>query len=135
MLVCCVYCRAKKWIVKIRRRELDGVALLLIQKCYMCSSHFEDNAYMCPELRHSTSRLNWNALPSIWNHENPSVDSRFKPRKQPMKRQPLPTSKTPRFKRCTSRPAEARGRGVVTPAYLFCGGHNVLFLHCDPAEK
>ena len=49
---------------------------------------------MCSELRHSTSRLNWNAIPTIWSHNNPPVDSMLPHRKPPKERQPsLETNK------------------------------------------
>jgi hypothetical protein len=83
-------CRCKQWIAKLKRSDLDGIALATIQKRYLCSTHFENTAYMCSELRHSTSRLNWNAIPTVWNHANPPADSMLPHRKLPKEREPLP---------------------------------------------
>ncbi len=44
---------------------------------------------MCPALRHTSSRLKWDAVPSIWCHKNPPADSKVKARKPPIQRFPL----------------------------------------------
>ena len=41
---------------------------------------------MCPALRHTSSRLKWDAVPSIWHHKNPPADSNVKFRKPPVQR-------------------------------------------------
>ncbi len=58
-------CRAKKWVVNLRNASLDKLPLVQLQNKLVCSKHFEDSAYSCVAERSTTSRLNWNATPTI----------------------------------------------------------------------
>lgn len=77
-IVMCL-CRRKEWKRLLRRKDLDKVPISKFRNRYLCSRHFSDSAYMCPHLRHSTSRLNYNAKPSIWDFEIPKEEKRRRP--------------------------------------------------------
>ena len=75
--------RRKIWKDLLVRKDVDHLPLENFEKRVLCSLHFSDDAYMCPNLRHeANASLRHDALPSLWpNHPAPPPDP--KKRKPP----------------------------------------------------
>ena len=78
------------WLVALRRADI-GPDLAKLRHRVVCSDHFTDDAYMCPTERHTTSRLNWDAVPTLFSHKN--APKQTPKRKPPAARLPLPEKK------------------------------------------
>lgn len=77
---------ALKWRQNLRNASLDKLPMESLARLKVCSLHFKAHHYTCPERRHfSSTRLNWNAVPSIINCANPPSSPTSK-RRPPMDR-------------------------------------------------
>jgi hypothetical protein len=81
-----VFCRRKAWRISLRREDLMRASLESLKHRVVCSGHFTENACMCAAERHTNSRLNHNAAPTIFAHAN--VTKEVKERKSLAPRQP-----------------------------------------------
>jgi len=62
--------RCRAWVQNCRRADLMGKKAHYLHKvCRLCSDHFEENQFTTPEKK----RLNWNAVPTIFNVPNPPM--------------------------------------------------------------
>jgi hypothetical protein len=57
-------CRCKRWVINIRRADLDNKSAEDLHKNYfLCAYHFEDSQF----LNGFRNRLKWNAVPTLFN--------------------------------------------------------------------
>ena len=78
--------RVPKWRRNLRNQTLDSMSIDQLRKLKVCSDHFKDHHYNCPEQRHLLhTRLVWNAEPTIIDCPNPPPSPTSK-RKRPLDR-------------------------------------------------